>query len=205
MTDKLSYDIIGLVALIDRVKRAANRYIRNENQIANTMILSTEHDSNIGINDINERVSEQGLVPSDNNPPIIASGRSGFETLTDLVTQNGFGNLTNHATSARGTSVINDNITGFLLNIDYCITNPPLVFKPSDHCAPIFIHYDSLTATTYFNDTSAVGGIIPTDMRETRLAIESDIHLSIFLSVSSCLSDFQFVPNDVYNGFRSHS
>ena len=30
VTDKLSYEIIGLVALIDRVKRAANRYLGNE-------------------------------------------------------------------------------------------------------------------------------------------------------------------------------
>ena len=30
VTDKLSYDIIGLVALIDQVKRAADRYLRNE-------------------------------------------------------------------------------------------------------------------------------------------------------------------------------
>ena len=36
VTDKLSYDIIGLVALIDSMERAANRYIRNENRIANT-------------------------------------------------------------------------------------------------------------------------------------------------------------------------
>ena len=94
VTDKLSYDIIGLVALIDHVKWAADRYIRNENRIANTKVLSTEHNSNTVINDINERVSELGLVPSDNNSPITASGHSGFETLTDLVTQNGFGNLT---------------------------------------------------------------------------------------------------------------
>ena len=40
-------------------------------------------------------------------------------------------------------------------------------------------------------------------MKEPRLAIESDIHLSIFPSVSSCLSDFQFLPNDVYNGFEA--
>ena len=51
------------------------------------MVLSTEHESNIVINDINERVSELGLVSSDNNPLIIASGFSGFETLTDLVTE----------------------------------------------------------------------------------------------------------------------
>ena len=30
VTDKLSYEIIGLVALIDHVKRAANRYLINE-------------------------------------------------------------------------------------------------------------------------------------------------------------------------------
>ena len=34
VTDKLSYEIIGLVALIDRVKRAANRYLCNEERIA---------------------------------------------------------------------------------------------------------------------------------------------------------------------------
>ena len=31
VTDKLSYDIIILIASIDRVKKAADRYIRNEN------------------------------------------------------------------------------------------------------------------------------------------------------------------------------
>ena len=91
VTDKLSYDIIGLVALIDRVKWAADRYIRNENRIENTKVLSTEHNSNAVTNDINERVYELGLVPCDNNSRIIASG---FEPLTDLVTQDGFGNLT---------------------------------------------------------------------------------------------------------------
>ena len=40
VNDKLSYDIIGLVALIDRVKRAANRYLRNEEQIASTKLIS---------------------------------------------------------------------------------------------------------------------------------------------------------------------
>ena len=48
-----------------------------------------------------------------------------------------------------------------------------------------------------------MGGIIPTDMREPRLAIESDIHLSIFPSVSSCLGHFQLQPNHVYNGFEA--
>ena len=57
VTDKLSYDIISLIALIDSVKRAANRYIRNENRIANLTILNVEPS-----NDISERVSELGVI-----------------------------------------------------------------------------------------------------------------------------------------------
>ena len=91
------------------------------------------------------------------------------------------------------------------LNIDYCVTNPQLVSKPCDHWAPTFVQFDSFTGTAYFNYTSAVGGggVIPTDIREPRLAIEGDIHLSTFLSASSCLSDFQFLPNEVYCGFKA--
>ena len=48
-----------------------------------------------------------------------------------------------------------------------------------------------------------MGGIIPTDIREPRLAIEGDIHLSSNPSASSCLSDFQFLPNEVYCGFEA--
>ena len=60
VTDKLSYDIIGLVALIDRVKRAANRYLRNEERIASTRLIS-----NIVASDIKESLSEPGSVPCD--------------------------------------------------------------------------------------------------------------------------------------------
>ena len=42
------------------------------------------------------------------------------------------------------------------------------------------------------------GGVIPTDLREPRLAIESDVHLAIFPSVN-----LQFIPNYVYNGFEA--
>ena len=40
-------------------------------------------------------------------------------------------------------------------------------------------------------------------MREPRLAIESDVHLSVFPSIQSCLVDLQFLPNDVYNGYEA--
>ena len=94
MTDKLSYDIVSLIALIDRVKRVANRYIRNENRMANTTVLNVEPSNNTATNDISERVSELGVILSDNNSPIVASGHSGFKTLTDLVNPNSLGNLT---------------------------------------------------------------------------------------------------------------
>ena len=73
VTDKLSYDIIGLVALIDRVKCAALRYIRNEERIAETT----------GVNKIiagnaKENLSELNSSPCDNNYIIIAGGCSGF-------------------------------------------------------------------------------------------------------------------------------
>ena len=47
------------------------------------------------------------------------------------------------------------------------------------------------------------GGVIPTDLREPRLAIESDVHLALLPSVSSCHVDLQFIPNDVYKGFEA--
>ena len=92
------------------------------------------------------------------------------------------------------------------LNDKICTANPPLTSSiPNlpDRSTPTFVHYDSFTGTTYFNDTSAVGGIIPTTIREPRLAIEGDIHISNFPSASSCLSRFQFLPNDVYCGLEA--
>ena len=97
VTDKLSYDIIGLVALIDRVKRAANRYIKNEEQIANTIGVN-----NIIASDIKESLSEPGSAPCDNNSLIIAGGCSGFKHNTDLVTQNSLGILTATLQMQRG-------------------------------------------------------------------------------------------------------
>ena len=62
--------------------------------MANTTLLNVELSNKTATNVISERVSELGVIPSDNNSPIFASGRSGFDTLTDLVNLNGFGNLT---------------------------------------------------------------------------------------------------------------
>ena len=52
MTDKLSYDIISLVALIDHVNRAANRYFWNETRIANTTVQNVEPSNNLVTKDI---------------------------------------------------------------------------------------------------------------------------------------------------------
>ena len=77
MTDKLSYDIISLIGQIDCAKRAADRYIRIENRIANTSLNHSEPRDALITNDINEVVSELGNIISDQLSPIGAGGCSG--------------------------------------------------------------------------------------------------------------------------------
>ena len=72
--------------MIDRVKRAAHRYIRNEERIADTLCVNSSN--------IKENLSEPGSAPCDNESLIIAGGCSGFEHNTDLVTQNSLGIVT---------------------------------------------------------------------------------------------------------------
>ena len=68
--------------------------MRNEERIANTMTISTEHSSKTVTDDINERLSKLGLVPCDNDSLIIAGGCSGFEPLTNFVNQDSPGTVT---------------------------------------------------------------------------------------------------------------
>ena len=83
VSDKLSYDIIGQVSLIDRVKCAALRYIRNEELIA-----ETTHVNKLIASSAKEYVSKPDPSPCDNDPIIIPGRCSGFEPNTDLITQN---------------------------------------------------------------------------------------------------------------------
>ena len=113
-----------------------------------------------------------------------------------MVTQNSLENITVALQVQRGgTNVLNDNTTSSSSNSDCCTTNLPLGSQLSEQRAPIFVRYDPLTTTTYFNNSSTVRGVIPTDLRGPRLAIESDIHLAVFPSIASCLVDLQFIPN----------
>ena len=81
MTDKLSNDIISEVTLIDRVKHAAQRLIRVEAPINNTMRVN-----DIFTSDVIERLFKSGATPCDNDPLIIAGRCSGFDN-TDLLIQ----------------------------------------------------------------------------------------------------------------------
>ena len=160
VTDKLSYEIIGLVALIDGVKQAANRYLRNEEQIANTTTISTEHISKTVTNDINKRLSVLGSVSCDNNSLIIDSGCSGFEPLTDFVNQDGLGTVTAALqVQGGGISILNDNTTSSSSNSDHSTINLPLGPQSSEQRASSFVRYDPLIATTYFNNPSTAGGL----------------------------------------------
>ena len=130
--------------------------------------------------------------------PIVVSGRIGFETLTGLANPTSLGNLTAALQVQGGANISSEeDVTSSPLNIEYCVTAPPLEPISSDRRAPTFVQFDSFDGTTYFNDNNTVGGII-TEVKEPRLATEGDIHLSTIPSASSCLSDFQHLPNDVY-------
>ena len=64
VSEKLSYDVIDLISLIDRVRTAALRYIQNEEQMAEKAC----------VNNIiaKQRLSESDPSPRDNNSLMIA-------------------------------------------------------------------------------------------------------------------------------------
>ena len=176
----------------------------NEERIANTTTISTEHSSKTVTNDINERLSELGSVPCDNDSLIIASGCSGFEPLTDFVNQDSLGTVTAALqVQGGGTSILNNNTTSSSSNSDHSTINFPLEPQSSEQLPPTFVPYDPLIATIYFTNPSTAVGVIPTNLRAPMLAIESDIHLAVFPTVASCFIDCQFIPNDVYNGLEA--
>ena len=71
VTDKLSYDIISLIGLIDCVKRVADRYIQTENKIASTSLNNCVPRDTLVLNDIIEVESELRNVISDQLSPIV--------------------------------------------------------------------------------------------------------------------------------------
>ena len=100
----------------------------NQPQTDEERIASTKLTSNIITNNIKERLSEPGSVPCDNDSLIIAGGCSGFETLTDLVTQNSLGTLTAalQVQGGGGTNVHNTNDTSASSFSDHSTINLPL-------------------------------------------------------------------------------
>ena len=73
VTDKLSYDIISLTGLNDRVKRATNKYIRNENRIVSSNLNQSEPKNVPSPGNVNEGVSDLGNVISDCSPIVAGS------------------------------------------------------------------------------------------------------------------------------------
>ena len=57
-------------------------------------------------------------------------------------------------------------------------------------------------ATISFNSSSTEGGVILSDIKGARLAIESDISIADFPTVTSCLANLQLLPNEVNNGLQ---
>ena len=68
-----------------------------------------------------------------------------------------------------------------------------IILQSTEQHPPVTIHYDPLIATASFNSSSTVGGVILSDTRGARLAIESDIHIADFPVFNSCLMKYTMV------------
>ena len=80
VTDKLSYDIINTIGLLECIKKATNRYIRREMNELNAKFNNESVPTDI---DTNEFVSGLRLVNNEVNPLMVTSGRSGLEVITN--------------------------------------------------------------------------------------------------------------------------
>ena len=196
--DKLSYDIIGQVALIDRVKRTAHRYIQNEKRIVDTQRVNKDTAS-----DVKESLSEPGPASSDTQSLTIASGCSGFEDNTDLVTQNSFGIVTAALQmQGGGIHIPNTNDVSTSSCSDHSTVNLHLGVQSTEQCSPVINPYDLVITTNPFNRSSTVGGVILGNARGARLAIERDISIADFPTVTSCLTNIQPLPSAFNNGLQ---
>ena len=99
-------------------------------------------------------------------------------------------------------NILNDNDTSASSSSDHSTINLPLGVQSTEQRPPVTIHYDPLIATASFNSSSTVGGVILSDTRGARLAIESDIHIADFPTATSCLANLQLLPNEFYNGLQ---
>ena len=80
VTDKLSYDIISLMGLIDWIKKVTHWFICNAAPITDIIRVN-----DIAASDVRESLSGPGVTSCDNDPLMIAGKCSGFDT--DLLTQ----------------------------------------------------------------------------------------------------------------------
>ena len=176
---------------------AADRYIRRENRIASTSLHNFASGRDFITNDINEVVSELGNAASDQLSPIVASGSSGSGNPTAVLQVQGGANVLIRDIEGNG-----DNSIGIQQGIEYYIDTPPMLLIISDGRSPTFVQFDSFEALTYSVNNDTVGGII-NDHGVPRLAIENDAQLSTIPSAVSSLSDFLYLPNEIYSAIEA--
>ena len=164
---KLSYEIIGLISLIDRVKNAAHRFIRNEERMAETARINSVIASNS-----KQKLSQSGPLPSDNNSVIIAGGCSGYDNSTDVISHISTETVTAalQLQQARNDQPINSDIPRSAI-CDCPVTNTLLGAQSSEQSLPVTTQHDLTLTTNSFNSSSVGGGVILGDVRGARLAI----------------------------------
>ena len=162
VSEKLSYDVIDLISLSDRVRNAALRYIRNEERMAEMTRVN-----NIIASNAKQRLSKSDPSLCDNNSLIIAGGCSGFEPNTKLITQNSIGTVTAALQMQRGGGVnlSNNNDISNSSFSDRPTVNLPLGTQPTDQSLPVTTQHDPIITSNSFNSSSTMGGVILGDAR----------------------------------------
>ena len=178
-SEKLSYDIIALISLIDRVKNAALRLIRNELHMVEMAPVTGTIASNANL-----KLPEAESSPIDNDSAIIAGGCSGFEPNTDLIIQPSIGIVTAALQLQRGgIHLSSNNDISNPVSSDRPVANPPLGAPSIDQSIiPVITQSDPLITSNSFNSSGSEGEVILGDVRVVRLAIE----LYIYCRFSHC-------------------
>ena len=120
-----------------------------------------------------------------------------------MITQPSLGTVTAALQMQRGgINVPNNNDISTSPLSDRPTVNLLLGAQSTNQCLPVTNQHDPLITTTSFNSSSTVGGVILGDTRGARLAIESDISIADFPTVSSCLINLQPLLLNLIMDFR---
>ena len=102
----------------------------------------------------------------------------------------------------RGGILSSNNDSSNSILSDRPMTNLLSGAPSTDQSITVTSQSDPLITSNSFSNSSTEGGVMLGDVRGARLAIESDISIAYFPTVSSCLLNLQSLPAEFNNGLQ---